>query len=203
MIMNSNSENKGFVAYEYKNINVTRDSVPLYEDCYRNFGWSLVEQYEYGVHQAPNTTYTGNTANVPHVSVQTGKPADVDIVTLKFKRDSRLCNKQKLDILQGQCEDAITAIDHLQKKGSAQTMGTALGLGIVGTGFLALAVYNFISASTPLGVAFTIIGVAGWGIGFLANSRIGRRKKAQLEPMLQEQFEIIHGTCEQAHAMLA
>ena len=40
--MNSNSENKGFVAYEYKNINVTRDSVPLYEDCYRNFGWSLV-----------------------------------------------------------------------------------------------------------------------------------------------------------------
>jgi len=200
--MNNNSESNGFVAYEYKNINVKRDSVPLYEDCYRNFGWSLVEQYEYGVHATPNTTYT-NTANVPHVSVQTNKPADVDIVTLKFKRDSRLNNKPKLDILQSQCEDALTAIDQLQKKGSAKTMGTALGLGIVGTGFLALAVYNFVSANTILGVVFTIIGVAGWGIGFLANHRIGRKNKAQLAPMIQEQFEIIHGTCEQAHGMLA
>lgn len=82
-------------------------------------------------------------------------------------------------------------------------MGVALGHGIVGTGFLALGVYNFITASVALGVVFAIIGVAGCGIGFLANSKIGRKKKAQLTPLIQQQFEVVHGACEQAHAMLA
>lgn len=48
----SNKEN--FVAYEYKNLSVKRDSAAMYIDCMNNFGWMLVEEDMYGIPSAPS-----------------------------------------------------------------------------------------------------------------------------------------------------
>ena len=198
----NNQEN--FVAYEYKNIAVKRDSVALYTDCLKNFGWDLIEERTHGYVPQVNTP-VNITGSVPSYTVQTppAKVEDVDMVTLKFKRDRKLSNKREIDKLERQCEEALAAIAKLEKKNSAQTMGLSLGTGIVGTAFLVLAAYNFGAGGVAPGVMFTIVGVVGWAVGFLANRKVGKKKSAQSEPVIQQQLDVVYSVCEQAHALLA
>lgn len=198
----NNQEN--FIAYEYKNIAVKRNSVALHTDCLKNFGWDLIEEHTHGYAPQVNTP-VNNTGNVPSYTVQTPpeKVEEVDMVTLKFKRDRKLINKREIDKLERQCEEALAVIAKLEKKNSAQTMGISLGTGIVGTAFLVLAAYNFGVGGIVSGVIFTVIGAVGWAVGFFANRKVGKKKSAQSEPVIQQQLDVVYSICEQAHALLA
>lgn len=122
---------------------------------------------------------------------------------LIFKRNRRIENKHELDRLERKCEEALSAISRLERKNNAQSMGVALGTGIIGAAFIGLAVYNFIFSNIALGVVFAIIGAIGGAVGFFSNRKIGRKKAVQTEPQIQEQLNIAHSACEQAHALLA
>lgn len=200
----SNQEN--FVAYEYKNISVKRDSVALYEDCLKNFGWTLIEQKNHGFVPAqvdvnPHQVETDVTAYSTVAAPETVDEADV--LTLKFKRNRRLLNKREIDKLERQCEDALRAIEKLEKKNSARVMGVSLGTGIIGTAFLGLATFQFVAGSLALGIVFAVVGVAGWAFGFFANRKIGNKKAAQAEPVISQQLDEVYRICEAAHALLA
>lgn len=112
-----------FVAYEYKNLTVKRESQALYVDCLRNFGWTLIEQQSHSI--LPDGVLSINPAQViTAVNVPTApeKVDGPDMVTLKFKRDSRLDNKHEIDKLERKCEEALAAIGKLEKQSSAKTM---------------------------------------------------------------------------------
>jgi len=194
-------KNNDFVAYEYKNITVKRDSVTIYTDCLSNFGWTLVDEREYGFQPTIPTVANVYTPVVP--TVAPGHTDDLETVSLKFKRDRKINNKLEVNRLERKCEDALASINGMERKSNAYTMGISLGTGIIGTAILAFAVYNFISSNVVLGVILAIIGFAGWGIGFFANHKVGQKKATQTEPMIQEQLEIAYSACEQAHALLA
>ena len=190
--MNKNTE---FVAYEYKNITVKSDFATIYTDCLSNFGWELVDEQEYGFQPLM-------TAFVPIVS-STGAPAEQEVVSLKFKRDRRINNKVEVNQLERKCEEALSSIGSMERKNNAFTMGISLGAGIVGTAILGLAVYNFVSANIVIGILLTVLGVAGWGVGFFANLRLGKKKSAKTEPMIQAQLDVAYGACEQAYALIS
>ena len=190
--MKSNSE---FVAYEYKSIMVKRASAAIYTDCLNNFGWELVDEEDYG--------FSSMLSSVAPAYSCVSAADSHEMVALKFKRNRRISNKPELDRLERQCEAALASIGGLERKNSAYTMGVSLGAGLVGTLLLSLAVYSFISSSIVVGVLLAALGVAGWGIGFFANRKIGRRRSAQSGPMVQTQLELVHTACEQAHALLA
>ena len=205
----SDNTNK-FIAYEYMDVTTTPDNTVMYEDTYSNFGWTLVDRLPYGgIPHGAAEGYRANYATDPQVNiptVNTSVPEHIDgpeMVTLKFKRDSRLANKREIDQLQRKCDLALSNIHSIEKKKSAYTMGPAIGIGIVGTGVLALAAYGFVTGNIAMCVVFTILGVAGWGIGFFANLKIGKTQAAKLEPVVNEQYSTIYNTCEQAHALLA
>jgi len=189
--MKNNTE---FVAYEYKNITVKRDSATIYTDCLNNFGWELVGEEEYGF--APMLS-----SFVPAYSSVSAADS-YEMVALKFKRNRRISNKSELDRLERQCEAGLASLGGLERKNSAYTMGVSLGSGLVGTVFLALAVYSFLSSNIVAGVLLAVLGVAGWGIGFFANRKMGRKRSAQTGPMMQSQLELVYTACEQAHALL-
>ena len=188
-------ENNSFVAYEYKDITVKRDSVTLYMDCLENFGWELVSQGDYGWEQLGK--------NIASVATTATGQADSMTVSLKFKRDRGIKNKPEINRLERQCETALAAIGKTERKRNAYTMGVSLGTGLVGTIILAVAAYGFYHANIVLGVIMLILGFAGWAAGFFANRRAGKRKSAQTEPMIQEQIDIAYEACEKAHALLA
>ena len=193
--------NNSFVAYEYKNITVKRDSVAIYTDCLSNFGWTLIDELEYGYHQAPTNVTHIYTPVVPPVSP--GRTDDLETVALKFNRNRNISHKLEINRLERKCEDALSSINGIERKSNAYTMGISLGTGIVGTAILAFAVYNFVSSNIAIGVFLAVLGFAGWGIGFFANRKASKKQSVQTDPMIQEQLEIAYGACEQAHALLA
>ena len=199
----SNKEN--FVAYEYKTINATRDSAGMHIDCMENFGWSLVEDDGYDVQTLlANLNPVNLGRNIAGVAQTFGETADIaPAMTLKFKRDRRIENKQQLDKLEREYEEALSAINRVERKNSAQTMGVSLGTGIIGAVFVGLSVYNFVSSNIALGVVFAVIGAIGWAIGFFSNKKVGNKKSVQAEPYIQEQLNIVYNICEKAHALLA
>lgn len=195
-----------FVAYEYKNIIVKCDFAALYTDCLSNFGWILIDEREYGYRPESTNGSLMNKSVHPHVySVQTppDKVDGPDMVTLKFKRDRHISNKLEINRLERKCEEALSAIGGLERRNGAYTMGASLGAGIIGAAFLGLGIYSFISSKIVVGVLLTVVGIAGWGIGFFAHSKVGQKKSAQTEPAIQEQLDIAYSACEQAHALLA
>jgi len=199
------SNKESFVGYEYKTVNATRDSAGMYIDCMENFGWSLVENDGYNVQDSLSSLNPVNFGrNIASAAQTFGETADAaPAMTLKFKRDRRIENKQQLEKLEREYEDALSAIQKAERKNIAQTMGISLGTGIIGTAFIGLAVYNFVFSNTVLGVVFAAIGAVGWAIGFFSNMKIGKKKSTQTEPYVQEQLNIVYSTCEKAHALLA
>ena len=196
-------KNNDFVAFEYKNITVKRDSVTIYTDCLSNFGWTLVDERDQGPGPAVKNMSPVTPPVTVAVSVPVARTEDTDLVALKFKRDRQIASKLELNRLERKCEDALSAISGMERKDNAFTMGIALGSGIVGTAILALAVHSFMSANTIIGVFLAVLGVAGWGIGFFANLKMGKKRASKTEPMIQAQLDVAYSACEQAHALLA
>jgi len=184
--------NNNFVSYEYKEITVKRASVEMYVDCLDNFGWTLVDD-----------GYLSLQDILAPLHAAAGTSGTLDMVELKFKRHRKIENKQELNKLEHRCEEALAAIGKIERKSHAYTMGTSLGVGIVGTAILAFAVYGFIASNVVLGVILSILGVAAWGIGFLAYRKMSNKEKTQNEPLIQQQMDTAYDVCEQAHALLA
>ena len=197
--------NNDFVAYEYKTVNATRDSAGAQIDCMENFGWTLVESDGYDVQVLLSNLNPINLGrNIADAARTFGETADTSpAITLKFKRDRRIGNKQQLDRLEQEYEAALSAVSRIERKNEAQTMGVSLGTGIIGAMFVGLSVYSFVSSDILLGVLFAVVGAIGWAVGFFSNRRVGRKKSTQSEPMIQKQLDIAYGACEQAYALLA
>jgi len=195
----SNIKENGFIAWEYADINVNRNHAPLYTDCYKNFGWILIEQCE--THYTPDVPIH----NVPTTHNTSGHTArhDQEMVKLKFKRDSRLPNKIQLEQLQHKCEGALSSIQHLENTKSAYFMGPTIGFGGIGALFMGLSIFNLVSANIPLCVLFAILSLVGWAAAYFFFAKVHPNKNAQITPKIEEQFEIIYQTCEQANTLLA
>ena len=198
------SNKEDFVAYEYKNVTVKRNSAGMHIDCMESFGWVLVEQAGVDVQDLISNLNPINLGkNIANAAQSFGETADAsETMTLKFKRDRRIENKQQLDQLEREYEEAFSAIHKVERKNAAQTMGISLGTGIIGTVFIGLAVYNLVFSNIVLGVLFAAVGAIGWGIGFFSNLKAGKKKSSQTEPYVQEQLDIVYNTCEKAHALL-
>ena len=199
----NNKEN--FVSYEYKSINTTRDSAAMYIDSMSNFGWTPVEDDRSGFESLISNLNPLNLGhNIANAAQTFGETADGSAaVTLKFRRDRNTPNKQKLNKLEKEYEDALSAINRIERKNAAQTMGISMGTGIIGAVFVGLSVYSFISSNVVLGILFAAVGAVGWAIGFFSNKKVGDKKSTQTEPKIQEQLNVVYNTCEKAHALLA
>ena len=185
----------GFIGYEYKNITVKRDAVSIYADCLKNFGWDLIEEHDF--HNYPVNS------DIANVHQHTATTDGLEMVSLKFKRDRNISKKIEINRLERTCEEALSAIDKLEEKSKAYSMGIALGSGIIGTGFLCLAIYNFMSANPGLGLGLALIGAAGWAVGLFAHRKVSKKESTKTEPMIEEQINIAYGACAQALALWA
>lgn len=181
-----NSETKDFIAYEYLTLNVKAEHEALYIDCYENFGWTLVN----------NTALVDkDDYYINNYSINYNK-----LVKIKFKRDRKIKNKVKLLSLQRKLETALKEMDRLERQPNTAGIIVALTIGVIGTIFLAISVFA-ITATNPLyflGTLTGIIGLVGWMIGFLSFGRVKATKAKENVPLIEEQYNIIYDSCEQA-----
>lgn len=188
-----NVETKEFVAYEYLSINVKSNKEELYIDCYLNFGWKLTNSNNINNSLVDKEDYYIN-SNLN----------DNKLVNLKFKRDRKIPNKEKIITLQRKCENALKELEKLEKEPSSKGTSYALIISVIGTIFLAISMF-LITAANPLillGVLTGIIGLIGW---FLAYP-LYKKAKSEFEdlniPLIEEQYNVIYDTCKQARKLI-
>lgn len=185
-----NRETKDFVAYEYLSFNVKSEKEPMYIDCYENFGWTLVNNTAL----VDKEDYYINNSNIN----------DNKQVNLKFKRDRKIKNKARLQLLQRKMEVALKEIDRLEKEPFAKGTIMAIILGLFGTIFLAISVFA-ITAVKPLYVLCIltgIIGLIGWILPyFVFNKEKGAIEKKNIS-LIEEQYNIVYDNCEQANKLI-
>lgn len=199
-------ENSEFRAYEYKKISVKSDSIALYADCLENFGWMPTHETING-YGASQIGYGAANLGVSianyAIGGTTGMADGADMVTLKFKRNSRIANKQELNRLERQCLEELSAIDKAQKKDAAKTMGLSLGSGIVGAACLTGAILSFRAGAVLPGILFLVPAVAGWALGFFVNLRLRKKTTEQSSSQIDKHYEEAYAACEAAHRLLA
>ena len=175
--MNEEKRNP-FVGYEYKEIVVSNEYASMYMDCYETFGWEL--------------------DNNVHIS------KDFSMTTIRMKRDRKLVNKMELTRLQRQFEAGIREIQDLERSKNTTATIWALGVGTVGTVFMAGA--TFAATHTPpiwwLSFLCAVPAFTGWLCPWFLYRYKVRVQTHKVQPLIEEKHDEIYEVCKKAHSLL-
>lgn len=169
---------RDFTAYEYKEIVVPSSKASLYLDGYESFGWKQDENFP------------------PQESG--GK------VALKLKRDRKLVNKTELTRLQRNFEAHMDEIDALERSSSSTANAWAIGVGVLGTAFMAGSVFA-VTAEPPqivLSVVLAVPAFASWIAPYFVYRKVKEKKSRQVTPFLEQKTEELYEMCEKGQKLL-
>ena len=188
--MNNNTKSrKDYIGYEYKEVFVERDKVSIYLDAYENFGWipddhTQVEGY-------------ASLINIPHTG-NFGK------VALQLKRDRKIMNKAELTRLQRHFESCMNAIDTLEKSKTSFATAVAIGIGVIGTAFMAGSTFA-VTAEPPMVLLCILLAIPafiGWILPYFVYKTLVKRKTAEVNALIEQQYDEIHEICEKGSRLL-
>ena len=172
------TEQKEYISYEYKELNIKEEQASFYLDCYENFGWKQDENF-------PPQENGG-------------------MVTLKLKRNRKMVNKVELTRLQRHFEADMQDIFSLENSKTTQAMIVSLTIGIIGTAFMAGSVFA-VTAAPPLiwlCILLAIPAFAGWILPYFVYKKLKEMKTKKVTPYIEEKYEEIYEICEKGHALL-
>ncbi len=167
-----------FMSYEYKEIIIASDKASFYLDCYESFGWKLDKEFP--------PKEAGNK------------------ITLKLKRDRKLVNRTELTRLQRHFESNMEEIASLESSKSRAAQIWALSVGIIGTVFMAGAVFA-VTADPPriaLCVVLAIPAFAGWIAPYFVYRTLKEKKTQQVTLFIEEKMEETYTLCEKGQQLL-
>lgn len=167
-----------FTAYEYKEVTVESSNASLYLDGYESFGWQQDENF-------PPKENSGK-------------------VVLHFKRSRKLVNRMELTRLQRNFEANLEEITALEQSKSSAAIAWAVGIGLLGTAFMAAAVFA-ITAAPPhvlLCIVLAIPAFAGWAAPSFVYRKIKHKKTQQVEPFIEAKRKEIYTLFEKGRSLL-
>ena len=177
MIMSEiNSNDNGFVGYEYRDITIDRDMEAMYVDGYQNFGWKL------------------DTTSSPH--------AGLNNITLKFKRDRKIRNKMELTRLQRQFDACVGEITGMEKSKTASASIVAYTVGLIGTAFMAGSTFAVLAPNIVLCIVLAIPAFVGWILPYFLYKSTYAKKTAKVAPLIDNKYDEIYEVCERANNLL-
>lgn len=172
-------QDKDFVSYEYKTVQVNTKDQTKAMDMYEAFGWEV----------------TGTT------------PTAVGGVTISLKRDRRQKHKPELNKLEQQAENTFETINHLQKAKTtgagifAYIFGIFAALVFGGGMCLVMLTENSVPALIG-GIVLGVAGLALCGINYLVYKKIVARKTRQLLPVIDQTEEKLANLLEKGNDLL-
>lgn len=169
-------DNNGYVGYEYKTFTVSREVESLYTDNLENFGW---------IPDGVENSIKG-----------------LKYITLKFKRNRDIENRTQLGRLELQFEKAVAEIQRLELVKKLSASAVAYGIGIVGTAFMAGSVFAITDNHVALSIVFAVPALVGWVLPYFLYVTMVGKKTIQVEPLINDQYNVIYDTGKQAHGLL-
>lgn len=171
-----------YVGYEYKEKLVPKALASLYLDSYPCFGW---EEDPNDTGYAPQMSHTGH-------------------VTLRFRRERKICNKTELTRLQRSFDGCVAELQALERSKTGNATMWALIVGIVGTAFMAGSVFA-ITAPTPnipLCILLAVPAFIGWIVPYFLYRRLMTKQTAKVVPLLEEKYDELDAICEKGSRLL-
>lgn len=174
-----------YIAYEYLSINVKDDLEPMYIDCYENFGWIPINnngKKDYYINSNPRQ----------------------NLVNIKFKRNRKIKNKEKLDSLQKKCEEAFKVASKLEKEPNSKGTMYSLIVSFIATVFLTISTFAVTGEKVIWFPAILCgaIGIVGWIIPYFVYKKVKEKRESENKTKIEEQYNIIYSACEQARSIL-
>ena len=82
-------------------------------------------------------------------------------------------------------------------------MTAALGIGLVGCAFLAGSVFALEADLLILSIPLGAIGLVCWLGGYLAHGRVQAQRTARVSPLIDQQYNVVYDSGEQASHLLS
>lgn len=187
-------EEKEKIQYEYLSINVKSKIEPMIMDTYENFGWKTI-------------TSSALTDKEDYYINNTGTNGE-KLVNIKFKRDRKIKNKDKLNVLQKKCEETFKKIDKLEKESHTKGTVYALTIAIIGCVLLAISVFIITGEreiglidyviSTPIG----IVGIICWILSYFGYVKTKKKIEEKNYPLIEQLHEDIYNACDEAQKLM-
>jgi len=171
--MQENNVSNKFMMNEYIDVNVNQKLVQLCCDCYKELVLTII-----------------NTSN------------SMDSIKMKMQRDRKIKNRAALCDLQRKCESAFTSIEKLERTKTLKAMAMSLGIGIVGTAFMAGSVFAYLAAMIPLCVLLAIPAFVGWALPYFIYKKIFIETSAKVSVMIDHNYDVIYDSCEKARHLI-
>lgn len=168
-----------YVGYDYKEIQTESSKASMYVDGYRHFGWVPDENQ--------------------------GPVKESGRIPLRLKRDRRIMNKTELTRLQRNFEDCMGQIEQLEKSKTSRATALSIGLGMVGTMFMAGSTFA-VTADPPiiwLCVLLAIPGFAGWALPYFLFKHVVAKRTKIVMPLIEDKYDEVYEICEKGNRLLS
>jgi len=162
------------VTYEYIDVLVRPEQQAWYQDIFQSFGW--VAQ------RLPQ----------PHGGT----------VNLRFRRDREWGNRPLLVELQRRSEQALAAIETLERSRTITATLAAWGVGVVGAMFFAASILGLAGLPTWLLLLLGVNGLLVLGLACLVHTRATGKRTAEVVAEIERRKDAIRAYCHEAAQLL-
>jgi len=171
-----NENNNNFVGYEYTTVDVKDELESMVVDGYQNFGWKA---------EGRDTT------------------RGIFTSALKFKRDRKIRNKAELSRLQREFDNHIKEIESLEDSKTSGAHIVALIVGIIGSVFMAGAMFSFLAEMIPLMIILAVPAFICWILPYFIYKGVRRKRTTKVTALIETHYDSIYEICEKASGLLA
>lgn len=172
------------VTYEYLSLNIKDDLEPMYIDFYESLGWISINtgKRDYYINSDPKK----------------------NLINIKFKRNRRIQNKEELNKLQKQMEEIMSNIEKIEKRPNTKATIYAMIVGIIGLGFMALALGASTGESMRIvpTVIFSVLTILCWSIPPFLYKEIVKKETEKIKVEIDKEHEKIYDICEKGKDIL-
>jgi len=171
-------DGQNFIGYEYREISAEQSKASLYLDGYLCFGW------------------------VPDGNMQPTRA--MGRMTIRLKRDRKIVNKAELTRLQRHFDACMGAIAALEQSSTQYATMWAIGIGIVGTFFLAGSVFA-VTATPPhiwLCAMLGVPGLLGWILPYFVFVKQSQHRLEEIVPLIEQKYDEIYEICAKGSNLL-
>lgn len=169
-------EKQKFIGYEYRDVAIKKDISAIVIDGYENFGWQ--------------------------VDSSTTPMQPTNSVTIKFKRDRAIRNKAELTRLQRQFDADLEEIQKLESSKTTTAATVAFLVGIIGTAFMAGAIFAIDAEKIMLMIALAVPGFVGWVLPYFIFNKLRYQKTKAITPLIDQKYDEIYAITKQGNSLL-
>lgn len=187
----SQLNHQNFVNYDYLQITATKEKAVFLINHYTSFGWELEKE------EIANE----RSLWLPFVKGLMKHKSD-NRVTLTFKRNCYIENKQELNQMQQTFEKLAEEINYLESLPKMSARMSAFFTGLMGIIFLAFGTFAYLAAMIPLMIILASLGFSSCLGAFFLYQRRRTLKEETLKPVIQNLQDAVYLLTNEANELI-